>query len=334
MKEDVVVSHFKNYLQKEKWQIENTIPSAHLNNSAFSYIPDILAHKGEDILVGEAKGSEGLRELQTAIGQAITYRHYGANIIVVIVPDDFGNVAKDILLPINFVDNGKIGLYVVENSGRVREEIAYKRITLSKSEKEKGKEKLSTLAFIRDLRVKELKRLIEKIYLLKRKYHSGVELYHTLSIKDKDYIFSDRSTKGKLTQRSFTNTLITTNNIGLTENGKLTPLGISLALTIRNDSDEKFRLQLLSLLLKKGNYLQILRELIFITEIRKISFDKALPKVVEKLKKRKLLTEKIVSIEDYTSRMKQNQLKWLQELDVITKDNKINWHLVCDALSI
>ncbi|MEW6196844.1 MAG: hypothetical protein AB1521_16980 [Bacteroidota bacterium] len=334
MKEDVVVSHFKNYLQKEKWQIENAIPSAHLSNSAYSYIPDILAHKGEDILVGEAKGSEGLRELQTAIGQAITYRHYGANIIVVIVPEDFGNVAKDILQPINFADNGKIGLFVVGNSGSVREEIAYKRITLSKSEKEKGKEKLSTLAFIRDLRVQELKRLIEKIYLLKRKYHSGAELYYTLKPRDKDYIFSEQSTRGKLTQRSFTNTLITTNNIGLTENGKLTPLGISLALTIRNESEERFQLQLLNLLLKKGNYLQILRELNFITEKRKISFDRALPKVVEKLKKRKLLTEKIVSIEDYTSRMKQNQLKWLQELDVITKDNKINWHLVCDALSI
>jgi len=334
MKEDLVVSHFKNFLQKEKWHIEHAIPSAHLTNSAYSYIPDILAHKGEDILVGEAKGSEGLRELQTAIGQAITYRHYGANIIVVIVPEDFGEVARDILMPINFSDSGKIGLYIVKNTGQVKEEIAFKRISLSKSEKEKGKEKLSTLTFIRDLRVQELKRLIEKIYLLKRKYNSGVELYYTFSRKDKDYIFSERSTKGKLTQRSFTNTLITTNNIGLTENGKLTPLGISLALTIRNESDEKFQLQLLNLLLKKGNYLQILRELNFITEKRKISFDKALPKVVEKLKKRKLLTEKIVNIEDYTSRMKQNQLKWLHELGVVSYNNKINWHLVCDALSL
>lgn len=334
MKEDVVVNHFKNFLQKEKWQIESAIPPAHLSNSAYSYIPDILAHKGEDILVGEAKGSEGLRELQTAIGQAITYRHYGANIIVVIVPEDFGEVAKDILQPINFADNGKIGLYVVDNSGKVREEIAYKRINLTDPEKKKGKEKLSSLTFIRDLRVNELKRLIEKIYLLKRKYYSGVELYYTLSQKDKDYIFSDRKTKGNLTKRSFTNTLITTNNIGLTENGKLTPLGISLALTIRNDSDEKFRLQLLSLLLKKGNYLQILRELIYYTDIMNYDFNEALPKVVKKLKKRKLLTERIENIGDYTSRMKQNQLKWLHELDIITNDNKINWHLVCDALSI
>lgn len=334
MKEDLVVNHFKNYLQNEKWQIENVIPAAHLDNSSFSYIPDILAHKGEDILVGEAKGSEGLREIQTAIGQAITYRHYGANIIVVVVPDDYCEITKSILQPINFADNGKIGLFVVENSGKVREEIAYKRVTLSISEKKKGKEKLSSLAFIRDLRVQELKRLIEKIYLLKRKYYSGVELYNTLSREEKDYIFSSRRTKGKLTQRSFTNALITTNNIGLTENGKLTPIGISLALTIRNESDEKFRLQLLNLLLKKGNYLQILRELIFYTEKRNYSFDKALPEVVKKLKKRKLLTEKIVSIKDYTSRMKQNQLKWLLELGVITGDHKINWYLVCDALSV
>lgn len=271
--------------------------------------------------------------MQTGIGQAITYRHYGANIIVVIVPEDYGEVAKNILQPINFIDNGKIGLFIVKNTGKVREEIAYKRLTLSPSEKKKGKEKLSILTFIRDLRVRELKRLIEKIYFLRREYFSGTELFHILSIRDKNYIFSERSTKGNLTLKSFTNTLITTNNLGLTENGKLTPLGISFALTILNETDEKFHIQLLNLLLKKGNYLQILRELIFYTGEKNFNFDQALPKVVKRLKRRKLLTEKIVSIEDYTSRMKQNQLKWLRELGVITPDNNINWPLVCDALS-
>ena len=73
MKESLVVTYFKKYLTENEWEVEIIVPPAHINKTDFSYIPDVLAHKGGDILVGEAKGSEGLRELQTTVGQASCY---------------------------------------------------------------------------------------------------------------------------------------------------------------------------------------------------------------------------------------------------------------------
>ena len=115
--------------------------------------------------------------MQTAIGQALSYYSYGGNIIVVIVPENLKLVARSIIKNTCFENGGKIGLYSVNDRGEVKEEIAYKRITLSEKQQERGKEKISNITFIRDLSIQELKRLIEKIYLLKKNYNSGIVLY-------------------------------------------------------------------------------------------------------------------------------------------------------------
>jgi len=331
MKEEHVVSYFKNFLRQEGWKIDNVISATNLESTNFGYIPDVLAHKGNDILVGEAKGSEGLRELQTAVGQAITYYYSGGNIIVVVVPQDLEKAAKLLLQPISFPKGGKIGLYVVDEQGKVREEISYKRLLLTEELKEKGKERLTRIAFIRDLTVLELKRLLEKIYPIQRKYNSGTDLFRKLSRKDKDHIFKERKTTGGLSPKSFTNVLITTNNLGLTENGILTPLGNSFALSAINESFENFKLRLLNLLLTTGNFLTLLREIEFLIETKGNSLNESLTPAVKTLKRRKVL--KINDVDDYVGRLKDNQLKWLAEMNVLTPENKIKWHVVCDALS-
>ena len=306
---------------------------SYIDKTDFGYIPDILAHKNEDILVGEVKGNEGLREIQTAIGQALSYYSYGGNIIVVIVPENLKLVARSIIKNTCFENGGKIGLYSVNDRGEVKEEIAYKRITLSEKQQERGKEKISNITFIRDLSIQELKRLIEKIYLLKKNYNSGIELYDKLGKKARDYIFKERKPKGSLTEKSFTNALISTNNLGITDSNKLAPLGISIALDLLQQKEKLVNLRLIKILLLKGNFIYILREWENLpSSVEEKDIDK-IRKIVKFLKKKNLLKETISSLDDYTRRTKNNQIQWLRDLEVIKSDNKINWVLVCDAIN-
>ena len=108
MKEELVVAFFKKHLINTGWTVEQSIQTSYIDKTDFGYIPDILAHKNEDILVGEVKGNEGLREIQTAIGQALSYYSYGGNIIVVIVPENLKLVARSIIKNTCFENGGKI----------------------------------------------------------------------------------------------------------------------------------------------------------------------------------------------------------------------------------
>jgi len=332
MREEEVVSYFKDYLINEGWTVESIIASGYIEGTDYSFIPDVLAHKGNDILVAEAKGLEGLREIQTSIGQAVTYLYYGANIIVIVVPKEIGLLTKAILENVNLKNKGRIGLFTVNKKGsdKVKELISYIRI--KGVDIEKGIEKIRNITFIRDFTVEELKRLLEKLYTIKKKYYSGRELYNILSKRDKDYVFRGRSTRGGLTERSFTNTLITTNNLGLTENGRLTPLGISYALMLIN-SEKRFDLELLKLLLIKGNMLKLLREIEYYIKNEKLNFNEAIVEAVKSLKDKNYLKETIININDYINRTKANQIKWLRDLGAINDDNSINWTIICDALS-
>lgn len=333
MKEAVVVTYFKKYLLDKGWGVESIVPPAYIDKTNFGYIPDVLAHKGEDILIAEAKGSEGLRELQTAVGQAVSYYRYGGNIIVIVIPETLQEAMKNILENICFENSGKIGLFVVSNEGKVKEEIAYKRINLSPGQAQKGKEKIRNLTFIRDLKLNELKRLIQKTHSLKKNYNSGKELYSLLGKKGRDFIFKDRKTRGSLTEKSFSNALITTNNLGITENGRLTSLGISLALEVH--SDKVFSLRLIQLLLFNGHFVYILREYENLKNntAEKVNLDHhSLTQIVHNLNKKNLLKESIKNIDDYVKRMKSNQIQWLKDLKVIDQNDKINWTIVCDAL--
>ncbi|MBM4165735.1 MAG: hypothetical protein FJ218_02265 [Ignavibacteria bacterium] len=188
MEESQVVAHFKAYLRNEKWRVESKVTAGELFER-WKFEPDVVAIKNKIMLVGEAKGSVDLHELFTGIGQCICNTQYGGNLVCLIVPYDIEQEARLLIRSCSLVGNGRIGLYVVKKTGDVIKAIECKAIKLNQRQRELGLSHLHKLTFIRDLRISELGRLLEKIYLLKNNFENKSSLYTIFSKSDKDYFF-------------------------------------------------------------------------------------------------------------------------------------------------
>jgi len=171
------------------------------------------------------------------------------------------------------------------------------------------------IAFVRDLKIDELGRLLKTAYKNKSKYSSRVVLARIL-LKNKKYVFPKRRS---VSYKSVTNAFVTPSNLNLIDNnGNLTEDGFKLE-KLFSKNYSKYKFYLASLLLKKGNWILIIKS-IETMQKKKINVLTHLRDLVRELIKRNVL-EPGIDVYDMGIRIKSNHIRWLDELGVIKINN-------------
>jgi len=171
------------------------------------------------------------------------------------------------------------------------------------------------IAFVRDLKIDELGCLLKVAYKNKSKYNSRVGLAKIL-LKNKKHVFPRRRS---VSYKCVTNAFVTPSNLNLIDNnGKLTEDGFELE-ELFSKNYSKYKFYLASLLLKKGNWIVIIKS-IETLQRKKINVLIHLRDLVRDLIKRGVL-ESGIDVYDMGIRIKSNHIKWLDELGVISIDN-------------
>jgi len=323
MEEPTVVAVVKRYLSDNGWHLLNVITGKMGDNE---FRPDIFAYKKGENLSVECKGSVELDEILRGVGQCIEHQYYGSNIIYFAVPEDKKEVAK-LLLKNVIILGGKIGLLVVKRNHKVDIEIKAKELKLSKELKISGKQRRQKLAFVRDLRVEELGKILEFASQHKQEYKNKKELA-TLLLKNKEKIFTKRKS---VSFKSSLNALITPTNLGLMDNfGNLTDEGEALRESYE-DNASRYKDDLSAYLLINGNWLELLRTI----EEGKLKAKGDIDKLANLLEKYELIEEDMNKF-DYAKRVSSQYFKWLKELGLIKIENNIlqvDWIATTKSLS-
>jgi len=323
MEEPTVVAVVKRYLSDNGWHLLNVITGKVGDNE---FRPDIFAYKKGENLSVECKGSVELDEILRGVGQCIEHQYYGSNIIYFAVPEDKKEVAK-LLLKNVIILGGKIGLLVVKRNHKVDIEIKAKELKLSKELKISGKQRRQKLAFVRDLRVEELGKILEFASQHKQEYKNKKELA-TLLLKNKEKIFTKRKS---VSFKSSLNALITPTNLGLMDNfGNLTDEGEALRESYE-DNASRYKDDLSAYLLINGNWLELLRTI----EEGKLKAKGDIDKLANLLEKYELIEEDMNKF-DYAKRVSSQYFKWLKELGLIKIENNIlqvDWIATTKSLS-
>ena len=323
MEEPTVVTAVRRYLSNGGWHLLNVITGKIGNNE---FRPDIFAHKKGKNLSVECKGSVELDEILRGIGQCIEHQYYGSDIVYFAVPEDKKEVAK-LLLKNIIILGGKIGLLVVKRNREVYIEIKPKELKLTKELKRSGKQRRQKLAFVRDLRIEELGKILEFASQHKQEYKNKMELA-TLLLKNKKKIFTKRKS---VSIKSSLNALITPTNLGLMDNlGNLTDEGEALRESYENNISH-YKDDLSAYLLINGNWLELLRTI----EEGKLKANGDVDKLANLLEKYELVDEDMNKF-DYAKRVNSQYFKWLKELGIIKIENnilKVDWVAATKSLS-
>ncbi|MGC8622179.1 MAG: hypothetical protein ACP5U0_09720 [Caldisphaera sp.] len=323
MEEPAVVSAVRRYLSENGWHLINNVSGELLGER---FIPDIVASKRGKLLSVECKGSIGLEDIAKGIGQCIEHQYYGSNFIYFAVPEDISEQALMMVKNIILL-GGKIGLLKVKRNRKVEVILNPKELKLTRELKIMGEKRKQKLAFVRDLRIDELGKILDFALRYKGKYRNKKELEKIL-LKNKNKIFVGRKS---ISMKSVLNALITPSNLGLIDGfGNLTEEGEALRELYISDRG-KYKEALAAYLLINGNWIELLQ----IVEEGRLKMREKLATLAELLEKHKLIDESMDKM-DYAKRISSQYFKWLADLGIIKreKDNLyIDWPYVIQILS-
>jgi hypothetical protein len=165
------------------------------------------------------------------------------------------------------------------------------------------------LTFVRDLKIAELKNILN--LMIKIKYKNRQE-FNKLLFKKRKIIFPTRKS---ISKKSAGNALITISNLELVDkNFKLNSRGNKLAMAAKNNQSKFYR-YLANTLLFVGNWVSIINSINKI-EKKDVNPLKALRELVRNLISIGAI-ESGVNVNDMAMRIRGNHIKWLEELGLI-----------------